>query len=251
MTEVFTPHDHKYDSAAQHPYLDNDGLIVTPAGEHFWLSNRHWEEINGSLGELPGLAIDHKLQTTPDDYVVRVLDVGAGARGSAMFGLQEKFANARRKPLITGVDLTSVADGVLPHNKVVADATHLPFSDGTIDIAYSHQSLALMGDLSVDENRRLPLQSAVNEVVRVLRPGGFFVIDFDLLYERDFAEQNDLKALHIPEGVQTFWGHRGPRGEKRLGNFLLTAIIKDDPATTDSLIWALGLKPGRRIDGRG
>lgn len=241
---------HGYDSTAQHNFLtDHDGLITTPTGEQFWLSNRHWEAINISLGELPELAIDYKLRTIPPSDEVVVLDIGAGARGTAMGELQEYFAHATRKPRVIGVDLTNRFDVETPPNKLLADATHLPLKDASVDVAYSHQALALIGDLSTDAKRRELLQPAIDEAVRVLKPGGVLIIDLDIPYDRAFTAQHGLERLQLPPTVEAYWSHRDPKDEQPVGNFILAAIIKGDSTNDGSgLIDELGLQADRKIE---
>ena len=88
---------------------------------------------------------------------------------------------ARAGAIATGVDLTPASielvrkrfalEGI-PVNAQVADAEHLPFSDGSFDVVYS------FGVLHHTPNT----QKAIDEIYRVLKPGGRIII---MLYHKD------------------------------------------------------------------
>jgi SAM-dependent methyltransferase len=250
MTEISTPTGYGYDPDASHNFLDHAaGLLKTPVGENFWLTNRSWEEVNTNLGELPGIAIDYKLRTTPSTDGVTVLDIGSGLRGVAMHELQSRFEHADRKPAIVGIDLTHISTMDGPDNKIIGDATRLPLKSESVDVAYSSQSVTLMGDLSTDSARRELRHLAINEAVRALKPGGVFFIDLDIPYDRDFSKQHDLDRLSLPAGIRAYWEHRGPRDKTPVGRFLMAIIIKDDPANdTSELAQELRLRADREIE---
>ncbi|HTP13772.1 MAG TPA: methyltransferase domain-containing protein [Bacteroidota bacterium] len=96
---------------------------------------------------------------------------------------------ARGGALVTGVDLTPASIELvkkrfalyeLPVRAQVADAEHLPFSDNSFDVVYS------FGVLHHTPNT----QQALDEVYRVLKPGGRLMI---MLYHR--------RSMHVQLGT--------------------------------------------------
>lgn len=84
--------------------------------------------------------------------------------------------------------------------RLVSDET-LPFPDGCFDVVTS---------FSVIEHQRDKMM-AVNEVVRVLKPGGLFAISFDIcepVMGMTFPEWNG-KALTMVEFEKLIWNHPG------------------------------------------
>lgn len=104
----------------------------------------------------------------------RLLEIGCGLGTDLL-----QFA--RGGALVTGVDLTPASidlvrkrfalEGV-PGNAQVADAEHLPFPDNSFDVVYS------FGVLHHTPNT----QKAIDEVHRVLKPGGRIII---MLYHKN------------------------------------------------------------------
>lgn len=252
MPDISTSEGYEVDTNAKHNFLTTDGVLTTPTGERFWLTHRSWNETNLMLGELPGLAIDYKLSTIPPQQEVVVLDLGAGSRGVAMHELQQKFTNpnSQSRVRVTGVDLTHNYSIEAPDNKLMANVTQLPLRDNSVDVAYSSQTLALLADRAVPKKEEVnAIQQGINESVRVLKPGGVFLIDLDIPYYRNLLARYQLSTLVLPEGVTAYWGHQGPRNVEPIGNFLLTAIVKNDPVNgTDGLVRKLDLQSERRIN---
>lgn len=106
------------------------------------------------------------------DAPMRILDIGAGT-GASTRALEAKFGDA----WVTAIDLAPgmVHEAVQrqrrgwlqrrpPIRYVVADAVALPFADAAFDLVFS--SLALQW--------AEPLPAAINEIGRVLTPGGRF-----------------------------------------------------------------------------
>jgi len=247
MSEIFTPRNVNYDKAAKHNYLVHDGAIEADNGERYYLTNRTWQEVNTSLGELPGRAIAHKLGSAPDVETVTVVDIGAGSRGVAVSELRQQFAGFTPNLQAVGIDLTHHYGPEVQHT-FIGSATHLPFRTASVDVAYSNQSVSLAADWT-DNEKRASLQPAFNEAIRILKPGGIFIIDFDLPYDRPFAKQQQLERINLPKGVTAYWEHQGARGRPPVGNFILSAIIKNDPIHgIDELVQALALQPERRIE---
>lgn len=104
----------------------------------------------------------------------RLLEIGCGLGTDLL-----QFAHAGA--IVTGVDLSPASielvrkrfalEGI-PVNAQVADAEHLPFPDASFDVVYS------FGVLHHTPNT----QKSIDEVHRVLRPGGRIII---MLYHKD------------------------------------------------------------------
>lgn len=106
----------------------------------------------------------------PADGTLKVLEVGAGTG---------RFweVNAARLPSSWQLTLTDASPGMLPVLKetlrgaglnadvLLADATALPFENGSFDIAFANHVLYHVADL----------KAAIKELRRVLRPGGLLV----------------------------------------------------------------------------
>jgi len=72
---------------------------------------------------------------------------------------------------VTGADLSAEMLGLATPrvpSVVQADATRLPFADGTFDLVVSFKVLAHIRDV----------EDAVSEMARVLRPGGYMALEF-------------------------------------------------------------------------
>jgi arsenite methyltransferase len=120
-----------------------------------------------------------------------VLDVGCG-RGLFLIGAAKRL----QKGKATGVDIwqsedlsdntveamlrNAKAEGVAGRVKAeTADARQLPFAAGSFDVVLS--SLALHNLPSTEERAK-----ALNEIARVLKPGGYLAI-FDILHTGQYA----------------------------------------------------------------
>jgi SAM-dependent methyltransferase len=120
-----------------------------------------------------------------------VLDVGCG-RGLLLVGAAHRLAGGRA----FGIDVWRAVDlsmnrpqaalenaqleGVLERVEVLdADARHLPFADGSIDVVVS--SLVLHNIADAQERLR-----AVREIARVLKPGGHVAL-LDMQHTRDYV----------------------------------------------------------------
>lgn len=100
----------------------------------------------------------------------RVLDVGVAN------GLHARLV-APRCARLTGIDINErmlklarerlAVDGIDNVDLVRASASALPFDDASFDLAYSYSTLLLVPEL----------RRALDEIVRVLRPGGVALLD--------------------------------------------------------------------------
>jgi ubiquinone/menaquinone biosynthesis C-methylase UbiE len=124
-----------------------------------------------------------------------VLDVGCG-RGLFLIGAAKRLKTGKA----TGVDLwqaddlsgntseaalaNAKAEGVAPRVKIeTADARKLPFADASFDVVLS--SLALH-NIPASAGRA----TALNEIARVLKPGGYLAI-FDIFHTAAYAKALD------------------------------------------------------------
>lgn len=127
----------------------------------------------------------------------RVLEIGGGS-GAMAAALLRRFPSATLT--VTDVDLgmvrvamqrlTGFGDRARVHQ---ADASHLPFSEGSFDVVVSFIMLHHVG----------PWEDALGEAVRVLRPGGH-LIGYDLLRTRPAAlihriEGEEHRMVSVPE----------------------------------------------------
>jgi ubiquinone/menaquinone biosynthesis C-methylase UbiE len=101
----------------------------------------------------------------------RLLDVGC-ANGLHLRLFAPRCAEAvgvdTNKRMLELASAKLASDGIENARVVEASATALPFDDGTFDIAYSFSTLLLVPEPSV----------ALDEIARVVRPGGITVLDF-------------------------------------------------------------------------
>jgi SAM-dependent methyltransferase len=112
-----------------------------------------------------------------------VLDLGAGA------GELNSYRLKGRVNRIVGVDLDPrVKENPLLDEGVVADLTHLPFSDRTFDLVFS---------IYVLEHIMQPVPF-LNEIARVLRPGGYCL----------FLTPNRFHYVPLIASVTPIWFHR-------------------------------------------
>jgi len=140
---------------------------------------------------------DRVLDSIPWRGDENVLDVGCG-RGLFLIGAAKRLKTGKA----TGVDIwqsedlsgnsveaalgNAKAEGVAGRIKIeTADARKLPFAAGSFDVVVS--SLALHNISSSQERAK-----AVNEIARVLKPGGHLAI-FDIFHAGDYAKA--LKQL--------------------------------------------------------
>lgn len=146
----------------------------------------------------------------------RILDMGCG-RGAVLLLAAERLTTGRA----VGVDLwrrvdqsgnsaeatrrNALAEGVADRVDVqTADMTALPFADNSFDLVLS--SLAIH-----NIRGRAGRQKAVNEAVRVLRPGGRLMIA-DIRGTRQYQEH--LAKLGMSDVRRFWWG--GPWAATRL-----------------------------------
>ena len=133
------------------------------------LSNAHYEPLYTTMFELPKSFFDRK----------RILDIGCGPRGSL-----EWAVNARQRlgldPLAAGYR----AFGTASHRMVYvgARAEQMPFVDGQFDVVTSLNSLDHVDNLL----------DVLDEVSRVTRPGGSFLLEVEVGHEPTPTEPNAL-----------------------------------------------------------
>jgi SAM-dependent methyltransferase len=156
-------------------YYPHWGVLANPATqEAFLLTDRTFGGANGVPGvdyffrHTPSLIIN-RLQRMSSDGAIRILEVGGGRDSLAAREVARKFPNAE----VINTDI--VAPNVQEGNFVAKNGSidQLPIADDSIDLVYSHQVIPF---LSGRDDRERP-KNAVQEIVRVLRPGGVGLID--------------------------------------------------------------------------
>jgi MPBQ/MSBQ methyltransferase len=145
---------------------------------------------------LPGSAIAGRLESTgqvPAADVVKILDVGCGIGGSSRH-------LAKRWPTTVHVIGVTISDAQLERATLLAqaqridnvtflrcDADHMTFPDASFDIVWAMEMEMYMPDK----------EHFVREVVRVLKPGGLFIIiGWNVRDTRD-APLSKREAAHL------------------------------------------------------
>lgn len=164
----------------QHGLVGADGSL-TPLGHNvrYHLDEYRWQK--GRKG------LDGVLELAAIGPSVRVLDVGCGAaqtlrrlepdRPVELFGVDTDAAALAlgvRLGQLEGIDLTLAA----------GSATALPYRDGAFDLVVTRVALNYVHQ-----------RTALREMVRVLRPGGYLFCRVERIW-------HDLRAMHAGRGVK-------------------------------------------------
>jgi SAM-dependent methyltransferase len=137
--------------------------------ESYWGSKEKIEEIYSNADR-----IGRNLTSVLDLNGLKVLEVGAGTgrdslplteNGAIVFQLDYSFASLR---------LMKQAAGNLPVTLIGGDTFHLPFRRGTFDVIF-HQGL-------LEHFKISRASDMIREQIRVLRDGGFLLIDIPQRY---------------------------------------------------------------------
>ena len=96
------------------------------------------------------------------------LDLGCGRRILPQWRRETENALAAKSKRVVGVDVdqTALADNASIALKCRANATHLPFTDGTFDLVTANMVVEHLDDP----------ESQFREASRVMKPGGLFII---------------------------------------------------------------------------
>ena len=119
----------------------------------------------------------------------RGLEVGCG-RGAAIAMLRQRFGLAE----LVGIDLDPrmLARASRPARVLLADATNAPFGDGTFDAVFDFGAIHFIA----------PWERALDEVRRVLRPGGRYYFEWVTSgFLRAFypLATRDFERMTVPE----------------------------------------------------
>ncbi len=130
--------------------------------------------------------------------VHKVLDLGCGNGRHAMYFAREGFE-------VFGIDISSIAiawatdwsrrEGLHPEFRV-GDITNLPYADASMDVVVSH---GVLDHVPMSVGRR-----AVDEVHRVLAPGGLFYCDLRATddFEHGVGEEVEPDTFVITHGYE-------------------------------------------------
>ncbi|MDD5174577.1 MAG: helix-turn-helix domain-containing protein, partial [Candidatus Omnitrophica bacterium] len=128
---------------------------------------------------------------------IRILDVGCGPKGAAIRELHKELAkhfNGIKKADCFGIDFADIedSDGDVTIRK--ADVRNMPFHSGYFDLIYDSRMLYAYDH---SPSSFLPV---IQEVMRVLRPGGKFIIIDPCTYLKTHSSiiADRLKELNIP-----------------------------------------------------
>ena len=153
-------------------------------------------------------------EVTVDDFQAEgfILDLGGGGEG-----IIGRLKGSRVIAVdISKAELEGAPDGPL---KIIMDATELKFLDNTFGTATSFFTLMYIGESD--------LQKVFNEVLRVLKPGGKFMI-WDVLFPGRRVQGKDITVFPLKIGlpqeeVATGYGMRWPEKGRGLSHYLQLA----------------------------
>jgi tellurite methyltransferase len=140
----------------------------------------------------------YRTLAAPNDTVVEwaetlppgahILDVGCGVGRHAVYLGGCGFAMAGVDISPTGVLMTqeACAERQIPFEGKVSDMTTLPWPDATFDAALSTST--------IQHHRRADIKRALDEVRRVLKPGGIFMADLLSTSTRMYQRMRDQVA---------------------------------------------------------
>ncbi len=161
------------------------------------------------IGKVQSYTYEDLLKEIPDLETKKFLDVGSGRYSPfslAYFSyLHKKATNQNKKTFvmeefkknIVAVDLKyeDKLDCILPEVSVCADVRDLPFGNETFDIVTAGWLLDYFNDFE--------LERVIDEVVRVLKPEGYFIGDVPLHPMRSIYESLRIPKLIID--IPRYW----------------------------------------------
>ena len=163
-------------SAAERPATHN-GVMAADRQDSAEAQRRHWDSTYAAhpamYGDRPSAPAVHAAKVFRDAGAHDVVELGAGHGRDALFFAREGFAVHALDFSPTGLrQLTEAARalgiGERARTTVHDIRTPLPLPDASADAVFAHMLLCMA--LSTEQ-----IHSAVDEVRRVLRPGGVFV----------------------------------------------------------------------------
>jgi arsenite methyltransferase len=155
----------------------------------------------------------------------QVLDVGCGSGWAARLLAQQAHAGQ-----VVGIDVSDEMIGVAREQSKslanvefrVASAESLPFPDNSFTHAFSMESLYYYADIG----------KALNEVYRVLKPGGVFVTVVDL-YEENAPSHQWIETLKVPVQLLSTEKYRSLFAESGFVNITDRRLLDPNPVPDD------------------
>lgn len=152
------------------PRLHSHWGVLKGKGEKFLLMERRFKGmIDDILGNVPSRLIEHFLERNKNAGV-DVLDVGGGRDGTTA----KDIAGTSPLVRVTNLDMVAVDESVGNLTSKQGDVTDMDLPNESFDVAYSHQVVPF---LSKKDNSIRKIK-VIDEVARVLKPGGVASIDF-------------------------------------------------------------------------
>ncbi len=192
------------------------GILRRRTGESFLLTERDFGRVNEALGYLPYRLIEFYIGQPQMDQV-RILDIGGGRDATAARGIASRYPLAQ----VENVDIVAINESSGNFTSRRGDACGLNLPDASIDFTYSYQLLPYMSR----EGNFARHNRVIEEVFRVLRPGGSGVIDFT----NEFSLPGS-----VLRGLDQKWDGRVLPKRKRYGGGLL--LIVRNPVDPNVLV---------------
>ncbi len=165
------------------------GALVSDEGKIISLENRSFQAVDEWLGNLISSGIEAKIREQ-EGRKINILDLGSGTDSVACKDIGNKYGNQVN---VVGLDLFPQIPGEAGTSVIQGNIASLPFKDESFDFVFSHKALVFLEHKS-DE-------TVVKEINRVLKPGGYAVLDWDSIGYMDGHIRKNLTDLASQLGL--------------------------------------------------